>query len=506
MLPLLFQTVGSLEQDQIVFPRLGLDFNVHSTAFTLFGLTVTWYGVLITVGMLLAMIYGFTRMRKVGLDPDRAIDGVIGGVIGGIIGARLYYIAFHWDSYADDWRSVFNIRSGGLAIYGGIIGALLVGSVICKLRKVRLLPMFDVVSLGFLIGQCIGRWGNFTNHEAFGGNTDGVFGMSSGRIQTWIARNYTDGSVAADRTVHPCFLYESVWCLLGFVLLHFIFKKWRKFDGQIFLMYVIWYGTGRFFIEGLRTDSLYLGTIKISQAVALVSVVTALVLLIVGLSRVRRMGGDYQLYADTAESKALLEEADRKAAEYEAKRSRKKNAILPDEEMTNVLLGQDAAEAVKESAEESVEDAAETVKETAEETVKDAAEAVKETAEETVKDAAEAVKETAEETVKDAAEAVKETAEETVKDAAEAVKETAEETVKDAAETVKKSAEETAKDAAEAVKETAEETVKDAAETVKETAEETVKDAAEAGKETAKNAAGAAKPASSGKKNRKKKK
>ena len=499
MFSLLFQTVGSLEQDQIVFPRLGLDLNVHSTAFTLFGLTVTWYGVLITVGMLLAMIYGFTKMRRVGLDPDRAIDGVIGGVIGGIIGARLYYIAFHWDSYSDDWRSIFNIRSGGLAIYGGIIGALLVGSVVCKLRKVRLLPMFDVVSLGFLIGQCIGRWGNFMNHEAFGGNTDNIFGMSSGRIQTWIARNYTDGSVAANETVHPCFLYESFWCLLGFVLLHFVFKKWRKFDGQIFLMYVIWYGTGRFFIEGLRTDSLYLGTIKISQAVALVSVVTALILLIVGLSRVKRMGGDYQLYVNTAESKALLEEADRKAAEYEAKRARKKNAIMPDEEMTSVLLGQDAAEKAEEAAAETAEavnDAAESVKESAEETVNEAAETVKESAEETVKEAAESVKESAEEPVKETVETVKESAKKTVKEAAETVKESAEETVKEADESVKESAEETVKEAAETVKESAEETVKEAADSVKESAKDAVK-------EPEKSAPNAAKPAGSGKKKKK---
>lgn len=403
MFPVLFQTVGALEQDQIVFPRLGLDLRVHSEAFTLFGLTVTWYGVLITAGMLLAMVYGFSRMRSFGLDPDRAIDGVIGGVIGGIIGARLYYIAFHWSSYAGDWKSIFNIRSGGLAIYGGIIGALLVGSVVCKLRKVRLLPMFDVVSLGFLIGQCIGRWGNFMNHEAFGGNTDSIFGMSSGRIQTWIARNYADGSVVSNETVHPCFFYESMWCLLGFLLLHFVSKKWRKFDGQIFLMYVIWYGAGRFFIEGLRTDSLYLGTVKISQAVALVSVTAALVLLFVGLSRAKRMGSDYQLYAQTAESRALLEEADRKAAEYEAKRSRKKAQISPDEEKTDVLLAKDAAEDAAESEKEAVSDAAESVTDAAKDAVSDAAESAKEA----VSDAAESVTDAAKEAVSDAAESAK---------------------------------------------------------------------------------------------------
>ncbi len=356
LLSTVFQTVGPLEQDNVVFPRLGIDINVDSTAFKLFGVGFTWYGVIIALGMMLAMIYGFSRMRKFGLDPDRAIDGVIGGVIGGIIGARVYFIIFHWTEYAGDWRAIFNIRNGGLAIYGGIIGALLVGSAVCKLRKVRLLPMFDIVSLGFLIGQGVGRWGNFTNHEAFGCNTDGLFGMSSGKIQTYISQHFSDGSVVATETVHPCFLYESAWCLLGFVLLHIVSKKWRKFDGQIFLMYLLWYGIGRFFIEGLRTDSLYLGTVRVSQALALITAVAALVLLIVGFSRVRRMGGDYVLYVNSKESQALLEEADRKAAEYAGRKSKDQPAA---EEKTAVILAEeeqnaDAAQAVPDAAEDAV--------------------------------------------------------------------------------------------------------------------------------------------------------
>ncbi len=322
MLSAALTALDSLGTNEIVFPKLGIDLHIKSVAFTVFGASITWYGILITAGMMLAMIYLFKRIRSFGIDPDRAIDGIIGGVIGGIIGARAYYVIFHWSEYAGDWKAIFNIRNGGLGIYGGLIGALLVGSVVCKLRKVRLRPMYDIVSLGFLIGQCIGRWGNFTNHEAFGKNTDWITGMSSGKIQAWIARNYTDGSVVPDQPVHPCFLYESVWCLLGFVLLHFVSKK-RKFDGQIFLMYVIWYGTGRFFIESLRTDSLYLGTVKVSQLVAVVSVAAALVLLLIGLSHAKRMGSDQVLYVDTEESRALLEEADRRELEALEKRNRK---------------------------------------------------------------------------------------------------------------------------------------------------------------------------------------
>lgn len=329
--------LAAVDPNRISFPKLGLELTVDSIAFTVFGFSVTWYGVLITVGMMLAMIYAFSRMRSFGIDPDRAIDGIIGGIVGGIIGARTYYVIFHWENYADDLKAVFNIRNGGLAIYGGLIGALLIGSLICKLRKVRLLPIYDIVSLGFLIGQCIGRWGNFMNHEAFGSNTDSIFGMTSGKIQAWIAATYPDGSVIADKPVHPCFFYESMWCLLGFIILHLISKHFRKFDGQIFLSYVIWYGSGRFFIEGLRTDSLYAGTLKISQVVAVISVTAALVLLIIGFARTKRLGSDYQLYCDTEESKQLLAEADAREKAYQENRGKKKG----EPETAPSILGDD---------------------------------------------------------------------------------------------------------------------------------------------------------------------
>lgn len=399
---MLCSLIHSYDPNLISFPKLGLEMTVKSVAFTVFGFSVTWYGLLITAGMMLAMIYAFRRMRSFGLDTDRALDGIIGGVIGGIIGARLYYVIFHWDSYAGDWKAVFNIRNGGLAIYGGIIGALLVGSAVCKLRKVRLLPMFDIASLGFLIGQCIGRWGNFTNHEAFGGNTDGLFGMTSGNIRSWIERNYPDGSLAADQPVHPCFFYESMWCLLGFILLHIISKKWRKFDGQIFLMYVIWYGAGRFFIESLRTDSLYAGTVKISQVVAVISVTAALILLLVGFARTKRLGTDYRLYVDTEESKQLLAESDARELEWQERHSKK--AITPDEESTHVLLAEDAAEKAADTAAETAEQAAETAEKAAD-AVREAADAVTDAAAgaaETVQDTAAEIADAAEKTAEDA--------------------------------------------------------------------------------------------------------
>ena len=140
--------ISELKQNQVIFPKLGIDITINDTAFTLFGLEIKWYGLLITLGMLLAMIYCFSQMKKYGIDPDRAIDAVIGGIIGGLIGARAYYVIMQWEDYAGNWKSIFNIRNGGLAIYGGIIGAVIVGGLVAKLRKVKLLPLLDVASMG----------------------------------------------------------------------------------------------------------------------------------------------------------------------------------------------------------------------------------------------------------------------------------------------------------------------------------------------------------------------
>ena len=313
-------TTQMLERDTVSFPKLGLEFTVSDTAFTVFGLEIKWYGLLITIGLLLAMIYGFSQMKKYGIDSERAIDAVIAGVIGAIIGARAYYVIMEWDTYGGNWKEIFNLRNGGLAIYGGIIGALLCGGIVAKLRKVRILPLIDIVAIGLLLGQGIGRWGNITNHESFGYNTDNIFGMTSGKIQDWIINHVQLGENADivamkwEEPVHPCFLYESVWCLLGFALFALFAKKIRRFDGQIFLMYLVWYGSARFFIEGWRTDSLMIGELRISQVLSAVLVIGALIALIVIGSKVRRMGDEYVLYVDSEESKELLRQAERRAA------------------------------------------------------------------------------------------------------------------------------------------------------------------------------------------------
>ncbi|MCM1230449.1 MAG: prolipoprotein diacylglyceryl transferase [Ruminococcus flavefaciens] len=333
----------------IQFPKLGWEFEINPTAFTVFGISIQWYGIIIAFGLLLAVLYCFPRMKKFGIDADRATDAVIGGVIGGVIGARLYFVAMKWDEYRKDtlkdtFLAVINTRNGGLAIYGGIIGALIVGLTICRIKKVKILPMLDISVLGFLIGQGIGRWGNFVNQEAFGINTDSLFGMTGGRIQQVINNQmqiggsmYENGlEMMWENPVHPCFLYESVWCLLGFAILAF-FSKHRKYDGQILLMYMAWYGAERAVVEGLRTDSLMWGNIRVSQMVSVIILIASVILqIIIGL-RVKRDPESHVLYVNTDESRLLIEETRRRnmGIDEEALPADDEDdeiGILPDEE------------------------------------------------------------------------------------------------------------------------------------------------------------------------------
>ncbi len=309
---------------EIQFPKLGWEFHINPTAFTIGGIEIQWYGIIIALGLFLAVLYCFPKMKRFGIDSDRAVDAVLGGVIGGIIGARLYYVIPNWSEYQKDnlkdtFLAVINTRNGGLGIYGGIIGALVVGITICKIKKIKVLPMLDVTVLGLLIGQGIGRWGNFVNQEAFGTNTDSFIGMTGGRIQQVINSEmqvggtmYENGlEMMWENPVHPCFLYESLWCLLGFVLLSFWSKR-RKFDGQILLMYMAWYGLERSIVEGLRTDSLMFGSIRISQALSIVLFIVSTILLIIMHFRVKRDPESYVLYSSTEESRMQIEDTRKK--------------------------------------------------------------------------------------------------------------------------------------------------------------------------------------------------
>ena len=248
----------------ISFPNLGISVNPSPVAFSVFGKEIYWYGIIIACGFVLAVVYAMIRSKQFGLIDDNILDMLFAAVPTAIVCARLYYCVFYWELYKDDPISILYIWEGGLAIYGGVIGAVAAIFVFCKVTRLPAGPLLDVGGLGLLIGQMIGRWGNFINREAHGGVTDSFLKMG-------IADNA--GNVTF---YHPTFLYESLWNLIGFILLHFYSKK-RKFDGEVFALYVAWYGLGRAWIEGLRTDSLYLfGTgIRVSQLLAIVSFVGA---------------------------------------------------------------------------------------------------------------------------------------------------------------------------------------------------------------------------------------
>ena len=254
----------------VEFPNLGWKFGIDHDIHLFGDFSIKWYGLLIAIGFLLAILYGLKRAEEFGINPDKMIDVALLTVPVAFIGARLYYVFFS-DSTAEylaDPISIIKVWEGGLGIYGGIIVAFLFGPLMCKLCKVKIWAMFDLTALGFLIGQCIGRWGNFFNQEAFGGNTDLPWAMTGDIIQA----GYNGSGYDTSLPVHPTFLYESLLCLVGFVLLHILSKKVRRFDGMIFCSYLIWYGTGRFFIESLRTDSLMAGTLRTSQLVAIIAV------------------------------------------------------------------------------------------------------------------------------------------------------------------------------------------------------------------------------------------
>ena len=257
---------------EISFPSLGITMNPPSS-FTIGPLTIHLYGVIIAAGLMLAVLYACRRSREFGIKEDDVIDGVLWVTPFAIICARLYYCLFSWDSYADDPISILYIWNGGLAIYGGVIGAAIGVIVFCKIKKIKIPALLDLVALGFLIGQAMGRWGNFFNREAFGCRTDSFFRMG--------LLNSITGTVGY---FHPTFLYESVWNLAGLVLLHFL-SKGRKYDGQVALSYVAWYGLGRAIIEGLRMDSLYWGPFRVSQVLAAVSCVAAVAVLMANAFR-----------------------------------------------------------------------------------------------------------------------------------------------------------------------------------------------------------------------------
>lgn len=267
----------------VTFPTLGISINVKSIAFCVFSWPIHWYGLIIAAGFLLAVLFCNKRVKRFGIEQDDVFDLLLYAVPLSILGARLYYIIFYLERFrtADgklDFGAMIRIWDGGLAIYGGIIMAIIVTMVFCKKRGIKFYAFADVGAYGLLIGQSVGRWGNFVNVECYGGPTTlpwrmGIYEFVDGVYQ------YTE--------VHPTFLYESLWNLVGLLLLAFVVERYRKFDGQIFFSYMAWYGLGRAWIEGLRTDSLYFFStgLRVSQVLAILFSVSAIVVLFVQLRK-----------------------------------------------------------------------------------------------------------------------------------------------------------------------------------------------------------------------------
>ena len=268
----------------VSFPGINIgEFSINSTAFTVFGVEIQWYGLIVVTGIILALLYCAYRAKYEGIALIDLFDMALLGIILSVIGARLFYVLMTLSEY-HSFYDVIAIWNGGLAIYGALITGALTVYLVCRKKKIKYTKAFDMISPALMIGQAVGRWGNFFNGEAYGRVVDeeSIFYF----IRMGIFPHEIEG-VNGIAYVHPTFLYESLWNIIGFVMINALYKK-KKFDGQIFLMYITWYGFGRMLIEGLRTDSLYLGVFRISQVIAFVCVVLGAILLIYNLSKNRR--------------------------------------------------------------------------------------------------------------------------------------------------------------------------------------------------------------------------
>lgn len=369
--------------ETVAFPGLGLSFEVSRVAFSIGNYNIYWYGITFALGFLVGMLYFHLQSRRLGIHPYDGLDVLLWAVIGGVIGARTYFVIFQWEMYKDNPMKVFAFREGGLAIYGGVIGSMLVGFIASRVKKTAFLPVLDGGLTGLLLAQAVGRWGNFFNNEAFGCNTTLPWGMTSNTISRYLfnmADKLAEQGVMVDPTVpvHPTFFYEFVWNLIGFLLLAFLITPRRKYDGQVSLCYMAWYGLGRFFIEGLRTDSLMIGAYRVSQLLALALCVGSLLVMVALYFRYRKAPAT--LYADSDASRERMEKLDAEIANEKAKKNGgggeapAGNEPTPDggtpEDTASTEAGEESAEASTEAngepAEQPTEDSGEPAEESTE--------------------------------------------------------------------------------------------------------------------------------------------
>lgn len=276
-----------MDTPEIWFPNLGIKIqHLSRVAITIFNIDIYWYAIIIVTGILCGLLLAQHEAKRTNQNPDIYWDFTIIAIFVSVICARLYYVIFSWDSYKNNLIKIFAIREGGLAIYGGIIGGVITAIIFCKLRNIKLGVLADVAAPSLLLGQIIGRWGNFVNREAFGGYTDSLFALRYKLEQVSnVPPSVFDKKILYNGVeyiqVQPTFLYESLWNLIIFILLMF-YKKEKKFDGEIFILYLLGYSLGRVWIEGLRTDQLMLGStsIAVSQLLSAILIVITIILLI----------------------------------------------------------------------------------------------------------------------------------------------------------------------------------------------------------------------------------
>ena len=298
----------------VSFPYLGIEFDINRVAFSLGSFPVYWYGILIALGMLVGITLAQKNAKLVGLKEDDVLDVVLISAVFAVLSGRTFYVLFADDYEIHSVKEFLNLRGGGTAFYGVLIGALLSCLIVCKIKKMPVLPFLDNVGIGFCIAQGIGRWGNFFNQELFGTNTELPWAMYSDTISRYVSRNaarlYSEhGIVLNDAPVHPTFLYESIWCFIGFLLLYRLLRK-RRFDGEVFLSYLVWNGIGRACIEHLRTDALFLGRVRISQLVCSLLALIAFIALMMIRSSIKRLNDDEYLMTYAKRLALETEEAD----------------------------------------------------------------------------------------------------------------------------------------------------------------------------------------------------
>ncbi len=282
-------------EKSIIFPNIGLELNNVGQSITIFGFEIAFYGIIIALGVMAGVLIAALEAKRTGQNPETYFDMAIYAVIFSIIGARIYYVIFSWDQYKDDLLQIFNIRQGGLAIYGGVIAAVITVFLFGKIKKLSWLQLMDTAIMGLIAGQMIGRWGNFFNREAFGDYTNSLLAMQlplesvrAGDVTDLMMENLVNVGGMDFIQVHPTFLYESLWNL-GVLLFLFWFKTRKKFQGEMMLCYFIGYGIGRFWIEGLRTDQLQIANgWAISQIVAVAMVVISLGIIIVTRMKIKK--------------------------------------------------------------------------------------------------------------------------------------------------------------------------------------------------------------------------